>query len=247
MAEQEPQNGQEVAAALEQRLRAVAAGRLAIGECAAWARRLPAGLDRTLQQSTDGRLAVASDALAVLRHHGDGDPELERASAAGWLRLMLGPRPPAGPGRPLATFAEPPVAFARRTGADLVRFVVEGLGVCRAVLLADAAREHWFSCWWGEAGPTPGEVTLEVRPTEAPTRAAAALFETLAVDEHDVRWLAPGVDVAALPEWTLLRTDDNGNCIAVLTTHSRAKAEARGAALAASGHRQLYEVVAGRR
>lgn len=132
----------------------------------------------------------------------------------------------------------------------MLRYVQPGLGICRNLVFPSDPAGHSFTDWWPEGDPSRTATTVAAWPCAEPARDATtalhALFATLPVDEHDVGWLCPDADVAAIPAWTLQRIDDNANCVAVATSRSRRKLALQQAAMERTGHRQLYEIVAGR-
>jgi hypothetical protein len=141
---------------------------------------------------------------------------------------------------PLFGLNEDIEAFAARTGTEAIRWWLDGLG------------------WWVStrfcslASGRPYMVDAELRRSTMiafyaqlgidPTDAVLDLFEALAIDDSDVTFLDPRVDLARLPVWALMRQDDNGNVfeIARLRAYSKACAQAR--VFTDRGHKQLYWV-----
>ncbi len=230
---------------LEAQLEAVSGSEISTEQCLAWARALPADRRAALsdRRVPGQRLSVATTALDVMCWEECAD-RLRRADLEAWLGLMRHPRLPSGEADALAELPGTPVELADRSGV-LVPFLMEGLGLCRGWMVESQPPGWWFSCWWSD-GEVPATTGIELRPVGDRTAAASALFETLGIDDGDTTWLHPDVVVEEIPIWTLLRTDDNANCVTVMTSRSRAKAIARAAELEATGHRQLYEVVVDR-
>jgi hypothetical protein len=66
------------------------------------------------------------------------------------------------------------------------------------------------------------------------------LFEGLALDEHEVTWWHPEIELVRLPRWALWREDDNANQFELERSYSFAKLELRERTMRERGHRQFY-------
>ncbi|NJK32877.1 MAG: hypothetical protein HC927_10985 [Deltaproteobacteria bacterium] len=62
------------------------------------------------------------------------------------------------------------------------------------------------------------------------------------MDDADVGYVHPKVDLAKLPVWALWRQDDNANRFEIARFRSYAKAYAQERMFTARGHRQTYWV-----
>lgn len=238
---------------LEARLHDVVRGAAAVAALQPWARALPRSLRLELfgVREPDLRTLVTGMAIGVLLEAGDDAP-VELVDVATWLKYLgCTDMPGQVDARSLAAFAEPPDRFAQRFGLDVLRYVQPGLGICRTLLFPSDPPGRWFTDWWPEGDPSRTATSVAAWPFAGPahdaTAALRALFATLPIDEHDACWLCPEVDLAAIPEWTLRRIDDNANCVAIATSRSPRKLALQQAAMERTGHRQLYEIVAGHR
>lgn len=86
-----------------------------------------------------------------------------------------------------------------------------------------------------------GGVGVHFRRDDIAHEALVDLFETLAIDDHDVV-LHPDIDPTQLPQWALWREDDNGNRFEIERYRCYAKAVEQERIFTARGHRQSYWV-----
>ncbi|MEZ4383911.1 MAG: hypothetical protein R3A79_21445 [Nannocystaceae bacterium] len=130
--------------------------------------------------------------------------------------------------------------FAAQTGTEAARVWVTGLG-------------WWLSFQFGS--PASGRAYVVLADLESPGRvglhsqvdadrndAIVDLFEVLAIDERDVEFIHPGVELERLPVWALWREDDNCNRFEIDRFRSYTKAYAQQQLYDARGHRQTYWV-----
>lgn len=124
-----------------------------------------------------------------------------------------------------------------------VRCWIDGLGWHEGVQLAcPATGRPLMATSRLEPSNSERAVSIMMRAGDDAREAVLDLFETFAIDERDVVYLDPRVQVATLPVWQLWRLDDNGNEFQMETFRSRAKALETQARFEARGHRQSYFV-----
>lgn len=136
--------------------------------------------------------------------------------------------------------------FGKQLGVTPFRHWVDGLGWFLGLRFCATATERPFVARMGEGpgGPSTIHRVIEIYKQRSDPwhNAVIDLFETLAIDERDVGWMNPAVELEQLPRWALWREDDNANQFEIDRFRSYSKAIAQERMYTARGHRQFYWV-----
>jgi hypothetical protein len=130
--------------------------------------------------------------------------------------------------------------FAAQTGTETTRWWFEGLGWWVSTRFCTPAR-GWPFVAHGMLN-RPGWMDFHKRRSDDWNDAIVDLFEALTIDDSDVSFIHPQVDLTRLPVWVLWRQDDNGNRFEMARFRSYAKAQAQAQIFTDRGHRQVYWV-----
>jgi hypothetical protein len=123
--------------------------------------------------------------------------------------------------------------LAERVGGQPIHWIYEGTGWEVEIRFCTRASGRAFNATGGGIYKSRHDPWRE---------ALIDLFEGLAIDERDVTWLNPKIDLAQLPEWALWREDDNANRFEIERSHCFAKLDRQEQILRDRGHKQSYWV-----
>lgn len=165
------------------------------------------------------------------------DGRMTRAQAGVWIREHADESRPTSSDIAATVFASLEHIDAHDDGGELVR---EEFGWHHAIRFCAVGTSRPFFALQDDRPAHP--VTIHKLRSDPWRDAVIDLFETLAIDEHDVAYLDPRIDLAQLPCWALWREDDNVNRFEIDRFHSYAKAIAQEQMYTARGHRQFYWV-----
>lgn len=219
------------------RLRGLLDGRTTRAEVLAWTREL-------WQTSGLGEPLRAADAASVFeslcsldRRHGD-DQLIRPVDLRVYLRWLTEGECFHADEDQLFTLERDVEAFAAWTGTATVRWWYTGIGWWVSTRFCTPARGMPFVAHG--MLERPGVMDIVKRRSDDFNAAVVDLFEALAIDDADVSFLHPQVDVRRLPAWALWRQDDNGNRFEMARYRSYAKARAQWQLYTDRGHKQTY-------
>jgi hypothetical protein len=214
-------------------------------ELCSWAHRIP---------KTHGQYPLVHNGAAYALHtclwnldemgpDGD-DPLVRRVDLVDHLRAVRSGEPRLDPDE-IATLTLTPHAIAARTGTEVIRMVIEGLGWYEVVRFASPATGRCFVA--AARMRDPARAQSEVRTYRYPaaederSRVISDLLDALGIDLDET------VQTSCSPacRWRLMRADDNGNTAVVATFTGYAKARAHLETYEKKAHKQTYWIDVG--
>ena len=167
----------------------------------------------------------------------DGEPWVRELDLRGYRRWLREGHVFVGTRDPMVGLRFELEALVERVGGEPVRFWNHGLGWYLELRFCAPLSGRPFVAF--ESMFYPGGCSVHFRRGDDPQEALRDLFETLAMDEHELG-LHPELDAERLPQWALWREDDNNNRFEIERSRSYAKLAEREQMFEARGHRQSY-------
>lgn len=128
--------------------------------------------------------------------------------------------------------------FAAQTWTEAVRWWHTGLGWWLSLQFCSPASGRPYVVL--AELTSPARLGLHAQAGVDRNDAIADLFELLGIDDRDVTFIHPSVDLERLPVWALRREDDNCNRFEIDRFRCYVKAYAQQQIYEARGHRQTY-------
>ena len=222
-------------------IEALLAGAMTPAEARAWGQGLlgEAELRRNPFSINPDAAVVFESLLCIGELAPSGEPVVREVDLRGYRRWLVDGAAFIGTGDPMVHVVRDIDALASEVGGEPIRFWNAGLGWFIALRFCAPATGRPFVAF-GELDH-PGGVSVHFRRDDVASDALVELFETLGIDDRDVR-LHPTLDADALPEWALWREDDNANRFEIERYRCYAKAAEQERVFEARGHRQSYWV-----
>jgi hypothetical protein len=183
--------------------------------------------------------AAAEDVLCCLQ---DIDrPDIVREQDLGhYLRLLQYGDSCNADEMPLLTLSGTLAELSIPRRGETERWIVDGLGWYEGLRLVSGATGRPFVASMPLQPIDAPYVNISKPKSDEVVAALWDLFELLGIDETDATYIAPHVDIRALPAWRLCRLDDNAQEFEVERSRSRSKLSRRQKAFEDTGHRQSY-------